>query len=107
MALLATLLRYWCLLPLGLVVAAAVIFYVYCRHHPKYRAMLDDETRGRVSIGLIEVNELASVSQLFLKFQELTCHVLLIGMTIAANLYPSLYLPGLFWEVIISFFPQN
>ena len=100
MALLATLLRYWVLVPCVLVMAAWTILIVYFRHHPKYRAMLDDETRGRVSIGQIEVNELSSVSHLFLKFQELTCHVLLIGMTIAANLYPSLYLPGLFWEVI-------
>ena len=108
MALLATLLRYWVLLPLGLVVAAWAIWYVYCWHHPKYRAMLDDETRGAVSIGRYEVNKLAIVTVMFMKIMRLILSPpVLTGLTITANINPSFMLPGLAWEVILYIFPQS
>ena len=101
---LATLLRYWVLVPLVLGVAATVILFVYFRHHPKYRAMMEDETRGCVSFGLMEENELVIVAILFLKITFLVLNMLLTGLTITANMNPSLELPGLAWEVIANIF---
>ena len=102
LALLATLLRYWVLLPLVLYLAAWVIFFGYLWCQPKYRKMIDDDTNGRVTVGLIEMNASDIAKGLFGLMVFLVLTLLLTGLTITANVYPSLELPGLAWEVSLN-----
>ena len=97
--LLATLLRYWALLPLGLFLLAFTSVIFTCYMMPKYKDMMDDPTKGRVTVGRIEINEYEVVMQFLFKIFWLIGILLLICLTITANLYPSLKLPGLFWQV--------
>ena len=105
MALLASLLRYWVLVPLGVVVAAMYIFWGYIRFcNPKYWAMMDDDTKGRVSVGLIKINKFEVVQNLFFKIIWLILFLVLTGLTITANVHPSLKMSALDWEVRLSNF---
>ena len=97
--LLVTLLRYWVLLPLGLFLLAFTTILLTCYMMTKYKDMMDDPTKGRVTVGRIEINEYEVVMQFLFKIFWLIGILLLICLTITANLYPSLKLPGLFWQV--------
>ena len=61
-----------------------------------------DAKKGRVSVGLIEMNEL----DLFFKMLWLILVVVLTGLTITANLHPSLKMRDLAWQVIVNNFYQ-
>ena len=65
---------------------------------------MEDETRGCVSFGLMEENEFSIFGILFLKITFLVLNMFLTGLTITANMNPSLELPGLAWEVIANIF---
>ena len=102
-ALLATLLRYWVLLPLVLVIAAWTTVLVYLRCQPKYREMIRDDTKGRVTVGLIEMNEFNIAEELLRKMVWLILTLLLTDLTITANVHPSLKMPGIAWEVCLKY----
>ena len=65
---------------------------------------MDDDTKGRVSVGLIEINEYGVVSGLFFKIIWLVLFLVLTGLTMTANVHPSLKMAGLDWEVRLSNF---
>ena len=102
--LLVTLLRYWVLLPLGLFLLAFTTILLTCYMMTKYKDMMDDPTKGRVTVGRIEINEYEVVMQFLFKIFWLIGILLLTCLTITANLHPSLKLPGLFWQVSIFLF---
>ena len=99
MALVATLLRYWVFLPLALVVIAMYVLLAVIHCTPKYKEMDKEDATGRISVGLLEMNELDVVRDLFGKAAFLTLTLVLTGLTITANLHPSLKMPGLDWQV--------
>ena len=61
--------------------------------------MHKDATKGRIAVGLIEMNELDIVELLFWQVIWSTFTLVLTGLTITADLHPSLKMPGLLWEV--------
>ena len=99
MALLTTLLRYWVFLPLTFVACAlfGMLVLIHCK--PRYKEMHKDATKGRIAVGLIEMNELDIVELLFWQVIWSTFTLVLTGLTITADLHPSLKMPGLLWEV--------
>ena len=99
MALLATLLRYWVFLPFGFVGIAVYPWLAVIHCTPKYKEMNKDNTTGRISVGLLEMNELDVVRGLLDKMIFLIFSLVLTGLTITANLHPSLKMPGLDWQV--------
>lgn len=100
MALLATLLRYWVLLLL-VPYLVVVVLYINCR--PRYQAMLNDETKGRVSVGLLEMNDYNIAIGLAHKITWVFFTFFLTCLAITANVHPSFRMPGLFWEVNMNF----
>ena len=99
MALLTTLLRYWVFLPLTFVACAlfGMLVLIHCK--PRYKEMHKDATKGRIAVGMIEMNELDIVELLFWQVIWSTFTLVLTGLTITADLHPSLKMPGLLWEV--------
>ena len=95
----ATLLCYWVFLLLVPLIAYFVVVTVYFLRHPKYRGIDFDDVKGRVSVGLIELNEMDILSKAFGKLIGLTLAMVLTALTITANVHPSLKMPGLAWQV--------
>ena len=63
---------------------------------------MNDNTKGRVSVGLIEMNEYEIVQAWFNKKTWLTLMLVLTSLTITANVHPSLKMTGLLWEVSVN-----
>ena len=82
--LLATLLRYWLLLPMLIFYITHSAFY-HCYVRPKYKDIIDDRAKGRVTVGRLEMDEEEVVGALFCKIFLAIGVLLLIGMTIAAS----------------------
>ena len=101
MALLATLLRYWCLL---LPVLYIAVYCLISRWKPKHRKiMFDNNIKGKVSVGLLEMSEKEIFINLVNQLILMIFNLLLTALTIAANVHPSLKMSGLLWKVIIKY----
>ena len=100
-ALLATLLRYWVLLVWLLSSLPLFVCGGFLKWQKRYRirGFFGDGTEGRVSVGLIEMSDLDFFVEVVDKIMFLSFILTLIGLTITANVYPSLTMLGLYWEV--------
>lgn len=58
-----------------------------------------EKKEGRVSVGQIEMSKLDIDVEVGDKIMFLSFILTLIGLTITANVYPSLTMLGLYWEV--------
>ena len=103
MAVLATLLRYWVLLLLVLVVLTRMtVLSCYLQRQPRYRGIRFGDVIGRVSVGQIELNAKDILLSASWKITWLTLAMVLTALTITANVHPSLKMPGLAWEVSVN-----
>ena len=104
LALLATLLRYWVLLPLVLVVLALIVIHISRQRQLRSLGTMADKTFERVPVGLIEMSEFEIARKLSEKMISLCLILLMTILTITANVHPSLKLPGLaLWKVIRNY----
>ena len=104
LALLATLLRYWVLLPLVLVVLALIVIHISRQRQLRSLGTMADKTFERVPVGLIEMSEFELARKLSEKMLSLCLILLMTILTITVNVHPSLKLPGLaLWKVIRNY----
>ena len=100
----ATLLRYWVLLPLVLVVIALIVIHISRQRQLRCLGTMADKTFERVPVGLIEMSEFELARKLSEKMLSFCLILLMTILTITANVHPSLKLPGLaLWKVIRIF----
>ena len=99
-ALLATLLRYWVLIVWLLSSLPLYVCGGFLKWQKRYRfRVFGDGCYRRVSVGQIEMSKLDIFVEVVDKIMFLSFILTLIGLTITANVYPSLTMPGFYWEV--------